>query len=89
LGLVCNATDGPGGYSKMLSDNIFIPLRTDARLSTAFVTTYEHNLLVGQVSSTDLNSRTTYYGYDLFGRLSSVKDHNQHFMRKYDYMYWK
>lgn len=53
----------------------------------AKITTYTHEPGKGISSSTDLNSTTTYFEYDSFGRLGVVKDHNQNIVKSYKYNY--
>lgn len=53
----------------------------------AQVTTYTYKPLVGMTSKTNPNGVTTYYEYDLFGRLKYVKDHNGKIIEQYDYHY--
>ncbi|MEJ7769705.1 MAG: DUF5977 domain-containing protein [Chitinophagaceae bacterium] len=54
---------------------------------TAVINTYTYNPLVGISSHTDINSRTTYYEYDSFGRLSIVRDQDFYILKKYCYNY--
>jgi YD repeat-containing protein len=62
-------------------------LRNHSLLSNAHVTTYTHKPLVGVTSSTDPAGITTYYEYDVFGRLSAIKDINGNILKKYTYHY--
>jgi hypothetical protein len=49
--------------------------------------TYTYTPLIGMTSQTDINNKTTYYEYDIFGRLSQIKDHDGNVIKKYDYHY--
>ena len=51
------------------------------------ITTMAYHWLIGVSASTDSSGIVTYFTYDDFGRLESVKDYNQHFIRKYKYNY--
>jgi YD repeat-containing protein len=53
----------------------------------ALITTYTYKPLVGVTSMTDPRGLTTYYEYDAFGRLQTVKDHNGSVVEKHDYHY--
>ncbi|PIF33169.1 YD repeat-containing protein [Flavobacterium sp. 9] len=59
--------------------------------STSFtqgmVSTYTYNPLVGVTSITDPKGISTYYEYDIFGRLKFVKDKDQNVLQKYCYNY--
>jgi len=61
----------------------------DLRLhpSNAEMTTYTYKPLVGMTSSTDARGQTTYYEYDNFQRLQSVKDASGNVLKSYDYHY--
>jgi YD repeat-containing protein len=52
-----------------------------------FITTYTYKPLVGITSQTDPNGKTTYYGYDDFGRLKNVKDDEGKLLKNYQYHY--
>lgn len=58
-------------------------------LPKALITTYTYKPLVGMLTKTDPNGVTTYYQYDSFGRLQSVKDHMGKIIDQYDYHYKK
>jgi YD repeat-containing protein len=49
--------------------------------------TYTYIPLVGLKSTTDANNNTTYYEYDLVGRLSLVRDSNRNILSQYKYRY--
>lgn len=53
----------------------------------AQITTYTYDPLIGMTSMTDENSQTTYYEYDSFGRLTTVKDQDGNIVKWYDYNY--
>ena len=51
------------------------------------ITTMTYHWLIGVSSSTDSRGITTYFSFDNQGRLSSKKNYNDYFIRKYDYHY--
>lgn len=51
----------------------------------AYITTYTYKPLVGISSSTDENGKTTFYEYDTFNRLKSIKDHSGNILKEYNY----
>ena len=53
----------------------------------ALITTYSYKPLVGITMQTDPSGVTTYYYYDSFGRLSTVKNDDGKLLKKYDYHY--
>ncbi|HEY4108732.1 hypothetical protein, partial [Puia sp.] len=53
--------------------------------STAQMTTYTYQPLVGVTSQCDVASRLSNYGYDGFGRLSYVKDQDGNVVKRYCY----
>jgi YD repeat-containing protein len=57
--------------------------------STARMTTYTYNPLVGLSSACDVNNRVTYYQYDVQGRLKVVKDQDGNIVKTVNYHYQK
>lgn len=53
----------------------------------AQMTSYTYDPLIGMTSKTDENNRTTYYEYDDFGRLKTVKDDDGNILNHYQYRY--
>lgn len=70
-------------YSDEKTRNLLTPLR--ASLPNAQVTTYTYKPLVGMTSETDPNGITTYYEYDNFNRLKTIKDYEGNIVSQYDY----
>jgi YD repeat-containing protein len=62
-------------------------IRNQPALSKALVTTYTYNLLIGPATVSDANDQKTYYNYDDFGRLKTVKDNNLNIIKNYEYNY--
>lgn len=54
----------------------------------AKVTTAAYKPLVGITAITDPNENTSYFDYDEFGRLKSIKDHDKNIVESYDYNYY-
>jgi YD repeat-containing protein len=73
-----------GVYQINLNDQIddirFYPVNSQ-------VTSYTYRPLVGVTSITDAKGLTTYYEYDSFQRLKSVKDQNGNILKQTDYHY--
>ncbi|AOM77211.1 hypothetical protein [Pedobacter steynii] len=61
------------------------PLKT--ALPNAEITQYSYDPLAGLTSSTDAKGMVTYYEYDTFMRLKTIKDHNGHIIKNYQYYY--
>jgi len=53
----------------------------------ALITTYSYVPLVGMKESTDPTGITTFYNYDSFGRLSTVKNNDYKILNQYEYHY--
>jgi YD repeat-containing protein len=51
------------------------------------ITTYTHNPFVGITSQTDTKGLTTFYEYDQYQRLKTVKDQDGNIVKSYDYHY--
>ncbi|WP_075343057.1 RHS repeat domain-containing protein [Tenacibaculum agarivorans] len=60
-------------------------LRTN--LPNAMITTFTYDPLIGITSITDPREYTTYYQYDEFNRLQSIKDANGNITEEYKYNY--
>ena len=65
--------------------NIFNNLRDE--LPDAMITSYTYKPLVGMTSETDPAGKTTYYEYDEFGRLVTIKDQDGKVIKHIDYHY--
>jgi YD repeat-containing protein len=72
-------------YSDEETRNLLAPLRTS--LPNAQVTTYTYKPLVGITSETDPNGITTFYDYDNFNRLKTIKDYEGNIVSQYEYNY--
>ncbi len=66
---------------------LFDYLRDDAYFQNAMITSYTYDPLVGVTSVTDPKEYTTYYEYDGFQRLETVKDAKGHLLSKNEYNY--
>lgn len=53
----------------------------------AQVSTYTYKPLIGKTSETDVNSRSVFYQYDEFNRLSVIKDHEGKIIKRICYNY--
>ncbi len=70
--------------SKSLSASQETALRN---IDKAQVTTYTYKPLVGILTETDQNGRTTTYEYDSFNRLKLIKDPDGNIIKKFEYHY--
>ncbi|GGA92009.1 hypothetical protein GCM10011511_14260 [Puia dinghuensis] len=55
--------------------------------STAQMTTYTYDPLIGMTSQTDAGNRVTYYEYDGLARLKRVRDQDYNIVKTLDYQY--
>lgn len=67
--------------------NTIHALRSHTSMENAWVSAHTYKPMVGMVSSTDMNGHTVYYEYDVFGRLSAVKDRDGNIIKTYCYNY--
>ncbi len=84
-----------GLYSQSVLDNMntsptamraeLNKVRTGLAGTKALVTSCTYDVLLGVTSKTDPAGRTTYYEYDLLGRLSDIKDLNGNIIKTYQY----
>ncbi len=62
-------------------------IRTGLQSTHAQVTTYTYSPFIGITSETDPRGITTYYEYDLMGRLIRILDKDQKIIKQLDYQY--
>lgn len=62
-------------------------LRSTSSLSGSLINTYEYEEFRGIKKHTNPRSISTNYGYDKFGRFSSIKDNNDYLIEEYKYNY--
>jgi YD repeat-containing protein len=62
-------------------------LRNLPLLKNTQITTFTYKPLVGMTSSTDAKGMTTFYEYDAFQRLKTIKDQNGNILKQTDYHY--
>jgi len=60
-------------------------IRTGLAGTAAQITTYTYSPGYGMTSSTDPSCMTTYFDYDLFGRLQDIRDQNKNIIKRYTY----
>ncbi|PTT00575.1 hypothetical protein DBR11_09610 [Pedobacter sp. HMWF019] len=70
---------------KTAVDNFLLPLRNN--LPQAFISSYVYQPLIGMTSQTDAKGQTTYYEYDSFQRLKTIKDQNGNIIKNTIYHY--
>jgi len=62
-------------------------LRGDTSLADAIITTYTYDPLTGMTSQTDPTGITSYFEYDDFGRLESIRNNDGDLVKTYEYNY--
>lgn len=62
-------------------------IRNHSTMSSALVTTYTYDLLLGITSTTDPSGYTMYYEYDDFNRLKEIRDADNNLVSDYEYNY--
>lgn len=67
------------------SETLFNSIQT--LVPNATIKTYSYKKLLGLISQTNPSGQTTYYEYDLFGRLKYIKNHHGEYLQKFDYHY--
>ncbi|MDP4240345.1 MAG: hypothetical protein Q8904_12835 [Bacteroidota bacterium] len=72
---------------KTLFKNFITSLRNNSLLASGQLTIYTYSPLIGMSSQTDTKGMTTYYAYDEFQRLKSIKDQNGNIIKSFDYHY--
>ncbi len=81
-----NYTDFEDSYSYENWENLNKQIR-DSFPENTRITTYAYHPLVGMTASTDVNGKSSYYGYDANGRLNEVKDNEEKILKQYEYHY--
>lgn len=85
-----------GGAAALTTFTASSPIETDLRtkfngirasLPNSSLSYYTYKPLIGMTSSTDPSGRTTYYSYDGFGRLQTVKDTQLKTKETFNYNY--
>lgn len=51
----------------------------------AMITSFTYKPQIGVSSKTTASGLTSFYQYDVFGRLQTIRDHDNHILKKYDY----
>lgn len=74
--------------NKAAVDTFLAPIRNNTTtFKDAHVTSYSYEPLGGITSTTDPKGMTTYYEYDEFQRLKSIKDQDGNIVKTYDYYF--
>jgi len=87
--IIVQATAYSNQAGSVYDEEILKDYLNGLRFSTpnAFVTTYTYKPMVGLSSITDENGKTTTYHYDIFNRLSTVKDNLGNILKEYQYSF--
>lgn len=80
----CIGLTGCNEAELRVSQNTF---RKQTNLSTALITTYTYDPLLGVTSITQPNGVVEYYKYDTAGRLDMIFDKNKNVLKKMEYNY--
>lgn len=72
--------DNNGGGSVWFDDIRLHP-------SNAMMTTYTYEPLIGMTSQSDVNNQNTYFDFDNYGRLKTIRDMKKNILKTYDYKY--
>lgn len=62
-------------------------LRTALGTTKSLINTYTYAPLIGITSQTDEKGLITYYSYDSYNRLASIKDYQNKILKQYEYYY--
>nr|NQU89970.1 RHS repeat protein [Bacteroidota bacterium] len=67
--------------------DIFNALRAHPNMENAMIESYTHDPMVGLTSQTNPNGKTTWYEYDAFGRLETLRNDDHKVLKHVDYNY--
>lgn len=90
LGGTTRVNDFGNGFpvNKADIDTFLAPIRNNATtFKDTHVTGYSYEPLSGMTSTTDPKGMITYYEYDNFQRLKTIKDHDGNILKTYDYYF--
>lgn len=71
-----------GGDLKAVDD-----LRLNSYVPSMHLRTFTYRPLIGMTSQTDFNGKTTYFSYDTFRRLTTIRDSHSNILYQYRYNY--
>ena len=83
--LLTNIGDMTTNTQKANWKTFITSLKNNPLLSDAFIITYTYKPLVGITSQTDPNGVSTYYEYDEFNRLKTIRDNDNNIIKRYNY----
>ena len=73
--------------SELILKNTLEDLRNQPTLSSAMITTYTYDQLIGVTSITDPKGNTNFYSYDGLNRLEFITNNDEDIVQKYSYNY--